>query len=211
MTEFKAIVLLILISATTVYADANRYRPMAESMFDMMDAFSTAYQNRQGHRETSSSAWPGVSSGWAQTPSQWGNSLPMSPGGPQWWMYGSQMFPGSGWNSYLPGPYAPGFPTGQMWPSPAAVPYVTQSSPLNGAWLGQTGERLLIRDGRFHLSRYTRGSREGYLRILDSSRVLLTPSSGGNAVAYEYAIKDDRLVLRDPQLNLLLFRRAEGR
>jgi hypothetical protein len=58
---FRLLILLALLPQTATALDyPNRYNSMAETLFDMMDAFSSAYQKRLHERARDSAGYPGV-------------------------------------------------------------------------------------------------------------------------------------------------------
>ncbi|HXK55392.1 MAG TPA: hypothetical protein PLZ16_01990, partial [Gammaproteobacteria bacterium] len=183
---------------------SSRYRPMAESMFDMMDAFSSAFQKRLKERD---SGWIGNrsdQSSWLQRTPSWGSGTPPfnMPGAPLSPML-SPWSPGG--MNYMPNP-------GYISPQ-AAAPYYnwpgspSASGPLDGEWEDAVGNILSVANDRFRISQSRDRYSEGYL-VLERDNILsMQTRDSRNKRYYEFAVKDDKLVLRDSSGNLLLFRR----
>jgi hypothetical protein len=197
----------------------NRYGSMANSMFDMMDAFSSAYQKRTGTDSRSqapaSNAWPQGGMPWSQNALSWGqSSIPWSMGGMPWTSGGTPWSPGSmPWTqSGMSG--APGFGQ-QMLPSfGAGNPSLfgqgpSASSPLDGSWRGRSGEVLVIGNGRFRIYLNRDDYREGRLLLSGKDRIAMQDPSSGLTRQYRYAEHQGRLALQDERGALLLYRRIE--
>ncbi len=207
----------------------NRYGQMAESMFDMMDAFSSAYQKRTADQPVSPQPWtsgnqanplqylgntgwgsygmPGGMGGSPWTPgmgSMMNPSLPMGQfnpwGNPSTWMQSNPWSGGSFWAPQGQYPAAPG--GGTAW-APAPPP-----SPLDGSWQGNTGEILAISQGRFRVYQGRDQYREGSI-TLAGNYLTMTPDGVAQGRVYEFAEQEGRLVLRDEAGNLLLYRRVQ--
>jgi hypothetical protein len=193
-------------------ADAGRYAEMAESMVQMMDAFSDAYgKRRQGPASSapmSPSPWGGnplSSSPWGSSP--WGFS-PMSPLSAGAMPWGGAPFGGmpspSGWAQW-PGGQAPwgSLPQGlpNLFPNLPPPP----PGPLDGIWLGQSGEVLVVRQGRFRIHQDPDSYREGQFRLQGDRLAMLDPESG-HVVEYDMIHEQDHLALRDPRGGILLYR-----
>ena len=206
----------------------NRYGSMAESMFDMMDAFSSAYQKRTGSQPASPQAWPsgtqvnplqylnnpgwggyGMPGGMGGSPwmpgmgSMMNPSLPMGQfnpwGNPSTWM---QSTPWSGGSYWAPQGHYPAAPGGTTWTPPSPP------SPLDGSWQGNTGEVLTISQGRFRVYQGRDQYREGSI-TLAGNYLTMTPDGVAQGRVYEFAEQEGRLVLRDEMGNLLLYRRLQ--
>jgi hypothetical protein len=180
---------------------SNRYSSMAESMFDMMDAFSSAFQKRKGSRDNSWLERQSDYSSWLRGAPSWG-----SPGMP--WNPAPMMSPWSpggfgGWadpRQFAPHSVPPLYNWSSAWPRPG---------PLDGEWEDPAGNILAVANGRFRISQsYDRYS-EGYISI-ESDRILLLRTRDSNIERYyEFAHQNGKLVLRDSTGNLLLFRRID--
>ena len=144
----------------------NRYSNMAESLFDMIDAFATAFQNKKHEY----------------------NRLPGYP---------SYYYPPGGYPAYpdLPPHIQPYYP-----PHLAQPPH-----PLEGQWQNNSGEMLIVRQGRFRIYRNRNTYREGYIQLLDGQILALTDAASGVGRPYQYALHEGRLALQDEFGNLLLF------
>jgi hypothetical protein len=81
----------------------------------------------------------------------------------------------------------------------------TDQSPLDGIWQGQAGEIVLVMYGHFRIYADSDHYRDGRYEINDKLLVMHDPQSG-NSRSYEYAFSEGRMVLRDKEGNLLLFR-----
>ena len=202
-----ALILLLITAAVNSAADnagSNRYGRMAESMIDMMNAFSSAYQKRgQGESASPRSPWPSSGGSWlpnSGTLSPWGMS-PWSMGAGPWSQAGNMM-PWSQWSppGFSGGPQDPGAWTGRGMSAPPGTN-------LNGDWHGPSGEVLMVRNDRFRIYLSQDHYREGHLRIIDSQRLSMQDPSTGHEREYEYARHQEKLVLRDAAGNLLLFKK----
>ena len=79
------------------------------------------------------------------------------------------------------------------------------SSPLDGIWQGQAGEIVLVMYGHFRIYADSDHYRDGHYEI-NGERLIMHDPQTGNSRTYEYAYKNGRMVLRDRDGNLLLFR-----
>ena len=77
-------------------------------------------------------------------------------------------------------------------------------------WLGRSGELLVVRDGRFRIYLNRDRHRQGKLRILGKSLYMHDPRTK-TTNKYEFATQKGRLVLRDADGQLLLYRRLRNR
>jgi hypothetical protein len=190
----------------------NRYQSMAESMVDMMDAMGSAYNKRRYGTDS-----PSDSRSSRMPSSPWGGGMPGSGFGASPWggMPGSGFspspwggMPGSGFStspwSGMPGSSFPAPPWGEKSPSRP------KSSFLDGSWQGNSGEILIIRDGRFRIYLDRDNYRDGQLRMEGQHLSMYDPASRTTR-QYEYAQQDGRLALRDELGNLLLYRRINSR
>ncbi|MCB1758279.1 MAG: hypothetical protein KDI68_00675 [Gammaproteobacteria bacterium] len=225
---------LILWPAISDAEQANRYRPIANSMMEMMDAFSSAFRER-GSQYTDQA---GGGMPWSSTP--WNmNSTPMSPGISPWSMSGMPL--GSALSPWSIGgmPMSPsmspwsmgGMPTPQsfnpwQWSGnptrqhsfgvPASgsgtpLPWwpSATTNPLQGRWIDPQGHQLEVAGERFTIARSPNSSSGGRIQIGDQHMLTLYPSGDAQGRRYEYAVQDGKLALRDEQGNLLLFRRVQ--
>lgn len=206
-TPFSHFLLLGLILSCNAFTDqTSRYRPMAESMFDAMDAFSSTFQKRMQKRDNNRTRNQPDQPSWSQSMPSWGSGtppfnmsgVPLSPMMSPW---------GPGGTNYLPDPR-------NISPQ-AAAPYTnwrnTERSPgpLDGDWEDSAGNILSIGHNRFRISQSRDRYTEGYL-LLEKVRILSMRTRNSNHKRYyEYAVQDDKLVLRDSSGNLLLFRRID--
>lgn len=155
--------LLILLALTPLETSAldypNRYNSMAETLFDMMDAFSSAYQKRLHERTRDYSGYPGGMPGYA--------------------------------------PY-PGPAYGRTMPPPPV-------SALDGSWQGESGEILVIRNGLFRIYLDRDNFREGRLAQVEPRVIVLQDMDSGESRPYAFAESEGRLVMSDPNGNLLRY------
>jgi len=166
--------------------DPGKYADMAESMMDMMDAFSQAYGKRRfGSMPANPLSWGSQATG----AMPWG-SMPRPPAWPQ--------PPGMGEDGPW-GPMPPGLPN--LFPRLPPPP----PSPLEGVWLGQSWEVLVIRDGRFRIYQNPDHYREGQLRLQEDRLTMQDPESG-HQMEYDYILEENHLALRDPWGGVLLYR-----
>ncbi len=211
---------LVISSATASGLDyPNRYGGMAESMMDMMDAFSSAYEKRKGGSASGfnmpqsgfggmSSFSPSMSPMMAPSMSPFGNyGMPsyMNPGA----MNPGAMNPGA-----MPFNSFGGFPGSSPWNSMQQFnqfrqfntpPSITQR--LDGEWQGQAGDMLTIHNGRFRIYRDRGNFREGRIHIENEQMLSMQEPENDLILRFEYAEKDGQLVLRDESGNLMLYRR----
>jgi hypothetical protein len=202
-----ALMLLSLAPAPTWGADAAGYADMAESMVTMMDAFADAYGKRRPGglspgtmpmSPTPCGSNPLGAMGMASLP--WGSMPFDTPAWPELPSMGSETPPWNAFGGGLPGGLPSLFPHLPA-PTPAAAP----SSPLEGIWLGQSGEVLVIRDGRFRIYQDPDNYREGRLQ-LQGDRLAMQDPESGNALEYDFIHEEDHLALRDPWGGVLLYR-----
>ena len=161
---------------------------------------------------------PGASpfGGFGNPMSPW-SSAPWSGGGMPWGA-GGMPWAGSGmpWSgAQMPGmaqmPGAGGLPTPSM-PSMPSLPWAgkqqgpASSESLEGAWEGQGGELLLIRQGMFRIYADAQTHRDGHLRI-QGDRLQLRDADSGRTREYEMRRQGDQLALRTPEGDVLLYRR----
>lgn len=204
-TLISPIVLISQIFLADAAADqANRYRPMAESMFDMMDAFSSTYQKRMNEQSndwnrsrSDESSWSGGMPAWSSgdLPLNMGG-MPMSPMMSPWTPWGMNSMPQPG--KYLPQNLSPYF----NW-----RPAVPARGPLDGEWEDPLGNGLVIRNRHFRITQSDNRYSEGYL-VLETAKILsMQPHNNEIKHYYEYAVQGGKLALRDSSGNLFLFRR----
>ncbi|MCP3868381.1 MAG: hypothetical protein GY703_09855 [Gammaproteobacteria bacterium] len=231
-------VLLITTNSTPAEQPAtNRFGTMARSMFDMMDAFSTEYGKRGNDDTRTPGNYPAPTTGnlpFSSTPSPMTGHTPWSMGMSPWgwnsmqWPQGypdpSRYLPGFG---SIPNPgirpdlrpdlrpglrpglhpgLRPGLRPGLHPDAPQRPASITAA--LDGHWQGKHEERLIVYNGRFRIFRDRSTNREGRIDLQSGSRLTLTDPTTGNAMQYEYAEHRGKLVLRNHQGHLLLFRRA---
>ena len=236
-----AVLLPLATSQAADLAYPNRFGKMAESMVDMMDAFSEAYQKR-GRDNATGGTWPPAQSGgnWSMNTSPWSamSSNPWSMGTNPWsamtgnpWSMGTSPWSAmtgnpwsmgaSPWSSMTGNPWSSGTsPWSQMPNMPAfpafnpgaSPPYgqspMSRTAPLDGNWQGQSGEVLVVQNGRFRIYLDPDRYQEGRVELLSKDLLEMYSRDSATARRYEYAVHQGRLVLRDDAGNLLLYRRA---
>jgi hypothetical protein len=102
------------------------------------------------------------------------------------------------------------------WPMPSS-PRATEGGDrgssrtdfLDGAWEGTGGELLLIRNGMFRVYASADSYRDGHLSI-DRGQLVLRDEDSGQTHRYEMQFRADQLALRDPDGQVLQFRRADA-
>ena len=117
---------------------------------------------------------------------------------------GSAWYPRA-YDNFRTSPYPPGdvprMPA-QLMPLQPRTP----GSPLDGVWQGRAGEILMIREGRFRIHVTRDRYRQGRLRFRGKALYMHDPRTS-TTKQYEYATHKGRLVLRDAEGQLLLYRR----
>lgn len=78
-------------------------------------------------------------------------------------------------------------------------------SPLNGIWQGQQGEIVLVMYGHFRVYASPDVYRDGDYEIRDGYIIMRDPKTGMQK-PYEYVLDKGRMVMRDSDGDLLLFR-----
>jgi hypothetical protein len=231
--------LVLLHSSISTAEQANRYRPMANSMMEMMDAFSSAFRERgRKHADQAGSnnamPWSGNALSWGSSPWSMG-SMPMTSNMSPWSMSGMPMGnPMSPWSmGGMPmtpsmSPWSMGnMPTPQsfnpwQWsenrppenqPPGSSSPFPwwpsATANPLEGRWVDPQGHLLVITGERFAIARSAGESSTGRILINDERTLTLYPGDEAQGRPYEYAVKEGKLALRDEQGNLLLFRHTQ--
>ncbi len=93
----------------------------------------------------------------------------------------------------------------------ATMPQIADKLPsrteLEGTWYGQNGEWLAFKDYRFRMLTRANARMEGIIYLRDNLAAFHSPAQNKTWV-FEYAHEQGRLVLRDAQRRLYLFRRA---
>lgn len=111
--------------------------------------------------------------------------------------------------------YTPALPwmqpsTPPIMPTPAIAPTANNTPSrtvvIDGTWVGSRGEHLQVANGKFSLTGESRKSLQGDVFI---NNYYLGFRIGQKKLLYEYALKDTRMVLRDLQGQLILFRKQQ--
>ncbi|MCG6896282.1 MAG: hypothetical protein LJE61_05170 [Thiocapsa sp.] len=192
--------------ASDLSADVNPNRSaMADAMVRMMEAM--------GLFGAGSGAFPAGPQGWSNPMgmSGWPSGFGSWPGGvpgsvPMPFPGGSQMDPMSqmgqmgqaGQMAEMMGRLAPGGPMA------GAMPW--GAGPLEGIWEGSDDGLLIVQGGRYRIYAPFSGSIDGDIRVT-GDRVELTNRRESFAQEFEYALDQGRLVLRDRQGQVYLYRR----
>jgi hypothetical protein len=167
--------------------DSTRRQEMADAMLKMMDAMG--FSGRDG---TSRGGLAGPGGGGPQ-PAPWAGVMDYAP-----------------WGDARGGATPWGRAPVEMMRPWSHMPWGPMSSSarghLDGTWVSLSGERLTVMGERFHLDAGSGRVIEGVLRI-DASHLLLYQPRMRQAWRYDYAEQDGRLVLRDDEGQLFLYRR----
>lgn len=211
----------------------NRYGRMAESMLDMMDAFTSAYQKRQGSPSMPQRQRPQGGLSWPQSVNPgsmpWTQGMTMNPWSSMYSMPFSQGT--SPWNMVNPmtgaNPFGMTSPGSMPWQQMPMMPGAEQMNPfqesfpqgpfdgggfpaagslLEGRWQGRAGEIFEVHGNRFRIYQDPQNYREGIIEQIDDRRLSMRDPESGVTREYEYAVNQGRLVLRDTAGNLMLYR-----
>jgi hypothetical protein len=142
------------------------------------------------------------------------------------WSFGNRYSPNNNWSGfggypaygysspgyYNPGPhYAPPLQT----PVPGAVPisplmsplqgYDPYQSPVDGIWVGQSGEIVLVMYGHFRIYASAETYRDGRFEISADRLAMLDPESG-YIMEFDYLLDDGRMILRNDSGGIMLFK-----
>lgn len=125
--------------------------------------------------------------------------------------YGPGRYPGSNWTGGVPlqSPLSGhgARPRRGMAPlsSPAYAP-LSGRSPVDGIWLGQGGELVLVMYGHFRIYASAELYRDGLFEILGDKLVMYDPQ-GNQPIAFDYRFEEARMALRSPTGAVMLFKR----
>lgn len=92
-------------------------------------------------------------------------------------------------------------------PVPGEPPAAAIGRRLSGSWLGQNGDVLVMRGGRFRLYRDRERYREGRVLLHNEQRLSLIDLKSHRTLRFEYTESEGRLALRDPQGRIHLYKR----
>jgi hypothetical protein len=169
---------------------------MSQAMLSMMNAMGNLAQDYSRNRGWSSNYYAPPSGGWQGMASPWNlYSLPGTgiPGQQQMQGLVSQA-PSMAQQSMQ-----------NLTNSPQSLPNVPLQSPMDGIWEGQGGELILVMYGHFRIYADAEHYRDGSYEVIDNHIIMHDPQSGAKRT-YEFALSEGRLVLRDQEGHLLLFR-----
>jgi len=201
-TSRKRLHLVALCLLLSIGAGASAETPssiMSKAMIAMMDVMgnmANQYKSK-GNWSLGSGYSPYGLSGLNSTP--W--SLYSAPGG---------LYPGAGWPGGIPlqSP-APGFGT-SPWQglNPLASPYnrlLTERSAVDGIWLGQGGELVLVMYGHFRIYASAEVYRDGLFEIAGDKLMMYDPESE-NRMLFEYRLDEGRMILRSQSGAIMRFK-----
>jgi hypothetical protein len=129
-----------------------------------------------------------------------------------WSLYGAPggLYPGTGWPGGMPlqSP-APGLGV-SPWQgfNPLSSPYNQQlpaRSAVDGIWLGQGGELVLVMYGHFRIYASAEVYRDGLFEISGDRLVMVDPESE-NRMLFEYRLDEGRMILRSQSGDVMLFK-----
>ncbi|MCU7931966.1 MAG: hypothetical protein KZQ90_14280 [Candidatus Thiodiazotropha sp. (ex Codakia rugifera)] len=180
---------LLFFTLSSSIAATSPSRIMSKAMIAMMDTMGDlAHQFKGdsnwgfGSNTSPSNSWNGFNS----TP--WG--VPGSP-------YSMSPIPGVG----LPGqyPYLP--PAAGGLPMHPSVP----KSIVDGIWIGQAGEIVLVMYGHFRIYASAEIYRDGRYRIQGNKLIMFDPETE-TTLEYDYALDSGRMIMRSESGTFLLFK-----
>ncbi|MCU7919371.1 MAG: hypothetical protein KZQ95_13595 [Candidatus Thiodiazotropha sp. (ex Epidulcina cf. delphinae)] len=129
------------------------------------------------------------------------------------WKFGTGTYPGYGWqgiDGYPRGPYGP--PAARGWPRPGFSPYPPTGpnpagyrSAVDGIWIGQAGEIVMVMHGHFRIYANAEVYRDGFYRI-DRDRLIMFDPETETAIDYRYLLNDGRMIMRHANGSILLFK-----
>jgi hypothetical protein len=189
---------------------------MSQAMLSMMDAMGNLAQQYNRNRDWSYGGYGQPFSNWqGMGTAPW--SMYAMPGG----IPGQQQMQGlmnqapaaaSSAQQTLQGmaQQVPNAATGQQPQNPSGAAsaqtfYPPVQSSLDGIWQGRDGEIVLVMYGHFRIYADSDNYRDGLYQIDDKWLTLYDPQSGSTK-SFEYAFSEGRMVLRDENDHLLLYR-----
>ncbi|MEJ2590629.1 MAG: hypothetical protein P8178_04355 [Candidatus Thiodiazotropha sp.] len=143
------------------------------------------------------------------------------------WSLGNNFSPYKGWSGMNASPWNPyGMPGG--WPggmpmqspipgygglplqgtTPYAPPFLDQQpakSAVDGIWLGQSGELVLVMYGHFRIYASAEVYRDGLFEISGDKLMMYDPETDRRMI-FEYALEDGRMILRGADGSMMLFK-----
>jgi hypothetical protein len=123
----------------------------------------------------------------------------------QWYGQGMQMWPTMA-EKWRRGWGAGSWPMGAPWSGTYPGGAFAGASPLEGTWESSTGELMIVSGGQFEIRSADQRSASGSLSVQGNQLYTYSPDLGVGQ-EYEFALEGDKLALRDPDGDLLLFRR----
>jgi hypothetical protein len=144
------------------------------------------------------------------------------------WSLGRNRSPNSGWSGLNTNPWSPYGVPGSGWPggmplhspvpgygglpprgaNPYAPPFFDQlpgKSIVDGIWLGQSGELVLVMYGHFRIYASAEVYRDGSFEISGDKLMMYDPESDRRMI-FDYALEDGRMILRSADGSLMLFK-----
>jgi hypothetical protein len=142
------------------------------------------------------------------------------------WSQGSNISPSYGWSGLNASPWSPYGMPGGTWPGglplqspipgygvppmarPYTPPFLDQTpakSVVDGIWLGQSGELVLVMYGHFRIYASADVYRDGLFQISGDKLVMYDPETD-RRMAFDYVLEDGRMMLRGEDGSLMLFK-----
>jgi hypothetical protein len=180
--------LLLVVLATQPLGASGTREAMADVMSRMMEAMGLFGSTGAG---TAMSPMGMAGPNWGLGPGGFG-----APGGMPWG--GAIPDPQSGFGQMMR-PFSSG-----TFPGGAGFPW--SGGPLEGIWEGRNGELLIVQGNRFRLYPGESGYLDGYLQASGDRLALYNPGDD-QARPFEYTESEGRLVLRDQDGQIYLYRR----
>lgn len=172
---------------------------MSQAMLSMMDAMGNLAQDYNRNKGWSSGSYSQPFNSWqGMNASPWGMYTMPGAGIP-----GQQQFQGLINQAPSSGTINPQISQGIAGTQTQLM--APQQSPLDGIWQGQGGELVLVMYGHFRIYANADAYRDGRYEVRDQRIIMQDPQTGATR-AFEFALSEGRLVLRDKDGQLLLFR-----
>lgn len=144
------------------------------------------------------------------------------------WSLGNNLSPYNGWSGLNASPWSPYGVPGSGWPggmplqspipgygglplqgaNPYASPFaepLPAKSVVDGIWLGQSGELVLVMYGHFRIYASAEVYRDGRFEISGDKLMMYDPESDRRMI-FDYALEDGRMILRGADGSLMLFK-----
>jgi hypothetical protein len=174
-------VFVLIVAASSSLAANSPAQIMSRAMLSMMDTMGNLAQQYK-----KSDNWSFANN--SRALNSWQNYNHAFP----WWLsgYSSDYYPGT-----LPDiPYPP-----------APQYRADQRSEVDGIWIGQSGEIVLVMYGYFRIYASAENYRDGQYRIIGDVLLMHDPESGAT-LGYQFALDRGKMIMRDRFGNLLFFK-----